>query len=272
MVSQFRQERVGRQLELVLSSLLKFGLRSIGPETRFQWSVNRSDDGTVHPSKFLQEGYQWDGVVLELDEFSACGGYPALAKLDVNQYYSRLEISPGQPLDVPSNIEHQLDLFFALPFGEKEKFLRASYWFQHAHRAFIRSRSASFIALVSAIEALMPPPKAGKQCPECKQILGTGPTKQFADFVDELLPGGAIPESERKRFYRLRSSLSHGGKLLLDDHGSFWGFTPQQLGEGHDTRILWRIVQTVLHNWLCAWTLDQGTLQQERRVASPTGS
>jgi hypothetical protein len=254
MISALRQERVGRQLEQVLSSLLTFGIRSIGIEARHHWSFDLSGDTVVLPSKFLQEGYGWDGVIGELDEFSACDEYPALAEIDVNQYYFRHGISPGQALELPSDIECQLDQFFALPVKEKEKFLRASYWFQHAHRAFTRSKSASFVALVSAIEALVPPAKGGKQCPACKQMLGTGPTKQFMDFVDALSPG--IEESERKRFYQLRSAIAHGGKLLLDDQGLFWGFTPQQLGEGEDIRIMWKVVQTVLHNWLREWSAE----------------
>jgi hypothetical protein len=89
------------------------------------------------------------------------------------------------------------------------------------------------------------PSKGGTQCPHCKQILGAGPTKQFAEFVESFIPGGAVPEAERKRFYRVRSALSHGGKLLSADHGA-WGFTPKQLGEGSDSRAVWQIVQLVL--------------------------
>lgn len=198
----------------------------------------------------MQEGYAWEGAILELDQFSSTAELSPLGVVDANEYYSRRGITLDQKLDVPSDIEQQLDRFFSLPASEREKFLRASYWFQHAHGVFSRSKSASFIALVSAIEALMPPPpKGGTQCPQCKQMLGTGPTKQFVDFVDALVPGGAVPESERKRFYQLRSALSHGGKLLVGDHG-VWGFSPKQLGEGQDTRVVWQIVQLVLHNWL----------------------
>jgi hypothetical protein len=77
------------------------------------------------------------------------------------------------------------------------------------------------------------------------------PAQLFADFVEAHLPGTLIPEAERKRFYRLRSALSHGGKLLLGDH-SEWGFTPKRIGEDSDVRALWQIVHTVLHNWLIA--------------------
>ncbi len=59
----------------------------------------------------------------------------------------------------------------------------------------------------------MPPPKGGTQCPHCKQILGAGPTKQFAEFVESFIPGGAVPEAERKALgsglhYRMAESCS----------------------------------------------------------------
>src|SRR5262245_38247792 len=215
MITGLRYRRAARELELLLSSLLNLRIWSIGPETRHHWSIDISEDAIARPSKFLQEGYSWSGPVLELDDFSSTEHVAAVQQVDPHEYYSSRGISIDRNFDVPSDIEQQLDKFFSLPIERREKFLRASYWFQHAHKVFHYSKSASFIALVSAIEALMPPPKAGRQCPHCKQVLGSGPTKQFVDFVEAFIPCGAVPEAQRKRFYRVRSALSHGGKLLL---------------------------------------------------------
>ena len=248
-ITNLRHAKTERQLELALSSILAYHITSIGPTLQQHWSIDLVGDTIVLPSKFLQEGYSWNGAVLEIDDFSSTQGLPALETVDLNTYYSTRGISVDQKLNIPSDAEDQLDHFFALSVDNREKFLRASYWFQHADVVFNQSRSASFIALVSAIEALMPPPKGGKQCTHCKQMLGIGPTKQFIDFVEALIPDASIPESERKRFYRARSALSHGGKLLANDHG-VWGFTPRQLGEGQDADMVWRIAQAVLHNWL----------------------
>jgi hypothetical protein len=154
-------------------------------------------------------------------------------------------------LDLPSDIQQQIDRFYSLSVKDREKFLRASYWFQHADPVFTRSKSASFVAVVSAIEALMPPPQRAKQCQHCNQKLGAGLTEQFDNFVESLIPGGAVPKAERKRFYNMRSALSHGGKLLAGDHEG-WGFTPKQLAQGNDARVMGQIVQLVLHNWLAA--------------------
>jgi hypothetical protein len=249
MITNLRVEKAGRELELLLSSLLDLRVWNIGPETRHHWSLDLAGDSVALPSKFLQEGYAWEGAVVELDDFSSPDGLPTLTQVDPNQYYSMRGLFVDRKLDIPSDITQQVDRFFALSVDDREKFLRASYWFQHANTVFSHSKSASFVALVSAIEALMPPPRGGKRCLHCNQMLGVGPTKQFVDFVEALIPGGAVPEPERKRFYQLRSALSHGGKLLANDHG-VWGFTPKRLGEGQDARVVWQIVQFVLHNWL----------------------
>jgi hypothetical protein len=248
MVTFSRHEKAGRELELLLSSLLTQRLSSIAPETRHFWGIEETGE---LPSKFLRKQYAWDGAVIELDDFSSTEGLSAVTLVDPHEYYSRRGVFIGQTLDIPSDMPQQVDRFFALSADNKERLLRAGYWLQHANSVFSFSKSASFVALVSAIEALMPPPQGGRQCPHCKQILGVGPTKQFVDFVEALIPGNSIPEAERKRFYQVRSALSHGGKLLASDH-SGWGlqFTPKQLGEGRDTRVVWQIVQLVLHNWL----------------------
>jgi hypothetical protein len=249
MITNLRYQRAARELELLLSSLLDLRVWSIGTEMRHHWSMDISEDTIVLPSKFLQEGYSWSGAVPELDDFRSTEHLSPIEQLDPHEYYSSRGISVDRKLDMSSDINEQLDKFFSLPIGQREKFLRAGYWFQHAHTVFHYSKSASFVALVSAIEALIPKPKGGTRCPHCKQMLGVGLRKQFVDFVESLVPGGAVPEAERKRFYRVRSALSHGGKLLAADHG-VWGFTPKQLGEGSDTRAVWQIVQLVLHNWL----------------------
>jgi hypothetical protein len=247
-ISSQRWARIGRELELFCSAILSWRVRSIG-QTQYHWCIELSEDKKLLPSKFRQEGYLWPGGVLELDSFSNTENLSPLAALDPNSYYTLRSISVDQALDVPSDLTVLLDAFSNLSSADRNRFLRASYWVQHARE--VSSKSAEFVSLVSAIEALSSEPQSRERCKECGQLVGPGPTKLFADFVEAHLPGAAIPESERKRFYSLRSALSHGGKLLLSDH-SLWGFNPKRLGEDSDTRSMWQIVQMVLHNWLIA--------------------
>jgi hypothetical protein len=248
-ITNLRQAKIARELELILSTLLIFRVSGLGSELRKHWVVDYKGDQAIHRSHFLQEGYVWDGAIAECEDFSATGDTPPMPTVEINEYYGFLGLDFDRTLDLPDNFTRQLDQFHGLNAVEREKFLRASYWFQHASTVFTYSKSASFVALVSAIEVIMPEQEAGQKCPECNSNIGPGLTQRFVEFVESLIPGSEISEKDRRRFYRTRSALSHGGKLLAADHGS-WGFTPKKLGEDIDARTMWRIVQVVLHNWL----------------------
>ncbi len=248
MVTIYRQQRVARELGLVLSSLLDFRVRSLGNYEK-HWCLDVSDGQIRLPSKFLQEGYAWDGPQPSDDDFADASPFTPITLVEIDQYFARRGISLDSKLELPADLPQQLDRFFGLTMADREKFLRASYWFQHAGKVFPLSKSASFIALVSAVEVLMPELSAGEACPQCKQMIGTGPTRRFVEFVEATIPNSGLSNQERRRFYRVRSALAHGGKLLAVDHNN-WGFTPKQIGEDYDARTMWKLVQIVLHNWL----------------------
>jgi hypothetical protein len=249
MITSFRQRKLAREVELVLSTLLYLHVFSLGSEARKHWVIDYQNDEVALPSKFLQEGYAWHGSVADAADFSATKGTQPMASLPIDQYYGRPGLSVDSFLDVPANLTPQLDKFYALNTVDCDKFLRASYWFQHANTVFTHSKSASFVALVSAIEAIMPEREGDTRCPECNSHIGPSITKRFVDLVESLIPDSGISEKDRKRFYWTRSALAHGGKLLAADHNA-WSFTPKALGEDFDVRNVWRIVRAVLHNWL----------------------
>ena len=246
-ITSLRQAKIARELELILSTLLTFRVSGLGSELRKHWVIDYNQ--AIHQSKFLQEGYAWNGAVAECEDFSATGDTPPMPTVELNEYYGFLGLTLDRTLDLPDNFTRQLDQFHRLNAVDREKFLRASYWFQHASIIFTYSKSASFVALVSAIEVILPEQEAAQKCPECNSNIGPGIAQRFVEFVESLIPGSGISEKDRRRFYRTRSALSHGGKLLAADHG-VWGFTPKKIGEDIDARTMWRIVQVVLHNWL----------------------
>ena len=120
------------------------------------------------------------------------------------------------------------------------------------------SQSASFAALVSAIEVFLPDPeirctKCGQPtstdcCAECHQPLA-GPTKAFRDFVEEYVPG--ITAAQRNKLYNRRSSLSHDSSLVAGDLAEIgFRFTPKLTESWQERLLLAEIVQLVLVNWL----------------------
>ena len=172
-----------------------------------------------------------------------------MTEVDPVEYYGRRGIRPGQIVDVPSSFTDTLRKYFALDRSERDRFLRASFWFQNARTT--DSSSAMFTALISAVEALMPSDPGGPSCPECHRSTGPGPTARFATFVDDLAPG--IPNQARRRLYSIRSALSHGGSLLPSDRSHLSGaMTQPHLEEWEDILLAEQLVRTTLVNWLRA--------------------
>ena len=253
-IRRLRRAIRGRQVELALAGLLEGSIHSLGTITRHHWVVPPHTEGETWTVAYCQEMYTSPDILLERDEFSSVEELPRLEALEPSSYYARLGIRPGESLKIPNTLESLLNRLYALTPKWRDRFLRGCFWFQHASRVHASSRSAAFTALISAVEALMPEEQSAGRCPACGRPSGKGPTQRFADFVAKYaLPGDGL-EAERKKFYAIRSKLSHGGTLLHSDY-SAWspGLTPKQTGEWADSRAAWHLVEAVLVNWLsCA--------------------
>ena len=244
-----RQGRFARTLELLCVALFPSIDGSLGNVMRMHWVISRSSDLANITSEYLQEAYMWPEPSVEPREaLPACEGAP-VARVATDEYYSRLGTSIGQSFDVPEEVDVLIAAFFALDNVEQERFLRGSFWFRHARRTYSHCQSASFIALVSAIEALAGDSAQGAPCKECKKPTGPGPTQLFGDFVERYAPGTA--KKDRQELYRLRSKLSHGGHLLHHD-SAIWmgGFSPTYLDQWTNMDLMQGIVRVALIHWL----------------------
>jgi hypothetical protein len=249
--NSIRRSRIGREIELLCVALTTSIWRSIGFVVNHHWVLTNLNQPDNWKSEFLQEGYTYKGANGRVEKFFDISGKPALALTPTNEYYKRVGITVDQILDLPADFAGLLDRFYSASREDRDRFLRAAFWFQHAQRVSNISRSASFTALVSAIEALMPPPEEAEKCVKCKRSVGKGPTAQFADFVSRFAPGPTVTNSDRRKLYSLRSALSHGGSLLHSDRsGWLGGMTGKRLDEWEDHRAMWRIARVTLVNWL----------------------
>ena len=261
MLRQARRAARERECELLATGLLEFSIHGLGRMARHHWVLPQSDPKEPWRSVYCQEMYTWPGLSLEGDRFTPTEGLGSLMEIAPQEYYSRSGISPERHLEIPSNLTALLDTFYALAKRNRERFLRACFWFQQAHRAYSRSRSASFTALIGAVEALIPRERTSSVCPECRRTLGPGATQQFAEFVERFAPGSGLPEAERKRFYGIRSALSHGGALLHSDRTDWsGGFGPRQIKEWDDIGTAWSLVRVVLVNWLWSQPTSPGAI------------
>jgi hypothetical protein len=245
-----RSAHVGRELELLCTTLAVNIQGALGNIMRHHWSVIGSENPTNLRSEYLQEGYIWPGANGLPPSYSGLHGLEAVERTPAQSYYTEIGISVGQRLRLPDIFEQLLDSYFALSPADRDKFMRASHWYQYAQRTSSYSRSGSYNALVSAVEALMPDVKADYYCICCERPLGVGPTQRFVSFVAQHAPGPGVTAKQRRELYSLRSALSHGGRLLHTDRSAWGGMTSAYLADLSNQRGLWQLVRLLLVNWL----------------------
>ena len=208
---------------------------------------------------YAQEGYSIPNFVPPTGFLAVEGMDPAPEQPEAT-YYAFGPLDFGPPLAVPTTLATLLDIFFNLSPFVQDQFLRAAYWLQHSHRVSSISHSASYMALIGAIEVLTE--KAGEACPTCRQpVFSVG--QRFREFLDEYAPlaSGIDPDvaKARTRLYGTRSKITHGERLLLiDDDPVTFTLGPNAILERETFRHAWESARVGLVNWL-------------RRQAEPAG-
>lgn len=243
-VAEARARAATREVGLLFATLLNSDI-TLEPPPVVGWA---------HPvlsnvSTEVQTGYRWPGRRYPIAEaFSSLAGYAPmpLDELEAHDGWTQAR-AIGSDLRLPISLPTLVDGYLRLAEEPRILFQRASYWLHHARRVWPLSRSDSFLATARAIEALMPEPAAGETCDGCGRTTQPGSTRQFSEFV-ERFAGGEIPVKQRRDYYRLRSALTHGGKLLeaefsMPGAGSFG----MDLGQ---VSALREVARAVLYNWL----------------------
>lgn len=246
MTAMLRKERAEREIELLLAVFLWLPIERLG-NARFRWVLKSGEPQTT--SAHQQEGYHWPGDRPVREAFSPIQNLAPIPLMEPAVYYARFNYSVADSLDLPSNLTVMFDSFFSLGAQDQQSFLRAAYWFHDASNVWAKSHSAAFTAMVSAVEAIMSPAPASPACPSCKRRSGPGPTAQFEAFVEQHASARQISEEQRKAFYRTRSALAHGGRLLSHDQQG-WGAGITGVLELQDLRTLSGVVRAVLCDWL----------------------
>jgi hypothetical protein len=114
--------------------------------------------------------------------FGVCGDVPLAADARTR----KKGISADQAFDVPESFTQLCDRFFGLDLEQRDAFLNAAFWLQHATRVHRLSRSAYFTALISAIEALLPDPARGRTVRLAKGPQAKGQLDCLSNFANNL--------------------------------------------------------------------------------------
>ncbi len=167
--------------------------------------------------------------------------------------YNLPETFTGDVLSIPDDLDELLRLYQNLSTENQEKFDRAAFWFDLASQQWKISASASFISLISAIEAFVDRGNIHKSsCGVCGSEIEhevPGATKRFVAFLEEHAHGQEL-KKHRDKMYGLRSGISHGSDLFMLDQNRDFGWDPPGSNELDLHRSLWRIVKTATRNWL----------------------
>ena len=248
LITNQRDAREYRRLTGLLNILLQGRVTSVQASARHFWAFVRK--GKLPPdTQWVQEGYSCPDFKVRADTLSEPEG-DAMTIVPANDYYSIYGLELGRGLQVPDTLEESLEAYRNLPPEQRECFDRASYWWDVKDRLWTTSRSASYGATVTAVEALLQETPGSGSCQTCERSLGPGPTKLFQDFLETYAAGGGIIAEARAQMYRVRSAISHGGKLMRNDLDVEWGISPAMVSELNLHSDLWRLVRVALVNWL----------------------
>jgi hypothetical protein len=201
----------------------------------------------------VQFGYRHPAVGHIGDQLTVPDMPPA-PEGDSQDYYTAVGLSPGATITVPADLSMLLDTYFALEEDERDRTTRWAYWLNHARIVRSHSQSGFYLALMQAVEALLPE-VSGEPCDACGRPLGPGPTRKFVEFLELHVPRqDDETERERRELYRLRSALAHGGKLLRSDEPGrqMFGFEPHELIEMDQADRAAAIVRLAGVRWLAA--------------------
>lgn len=120
--------------------------------------------------------------------------------------------------------------------SRRDEFDRAAYWLDVASRQWHNSGSASFAALVSAVESLI-------------NQDGPGSRQRFRVFFENYAPGATLVD-RRNKMYSLRSEILHGGDLMAADQDLDFGWDPPGWNERELQSELWSVTRLAMRNWL----------------------
>jgi len=199
---------------------------------------------------YCQEFYAYDGYPTISSDFSSVTGIPKIAEVPTEKYYSAWHVSAGDSFDVPSNLTRTLDAFYALGQDDRQRVLNACYWLSQGNETI--SFSLMLLAAIQAIEAMIPKPQGGRQCPECKLTLGPSRTKLFDTFLDIFAPVGKQGVGERSQLYGVRSGLTHGFSppFLVDTNAAFFGMNPKSIEQRDRVEQASRVASACIRNWI----------------------
>jgi hypothetical protein len=247
----FRRTVRIQEIGLLLNLLLEFGIRFPPVMQGLTWVTRKSScKGERSVSEFCVEGYSVEGFSVVAEKFSDARGWSPLEEVAPEVYYHQLGIDLGKPtLKVATDTRELAGKYFSLEETKKKKFLRALFWFYQSDKKIASSESIAYIALINAIETLLPDEPVEK-CPECQRPLNSISTS-FLKFLKEYAPvESQFEDGRRSLLYNMRSRLTHGQSLFSSDLGVSLLWNPADVANWKSFETASTLTRLALIEWL----------------------
>jgi hypothetical protein len=240
-IRQHRYIRRASDLTLVLNLLLRPRITSPSNRPKKHWVCVWPPEVSAPDFVWASEGYMIPNFRYIVDDFPATADSPPLGEVTAETYYDFME-GYADTLTIPAELARLLDAFNGLNGDDRERFLRACYWYQTASTVWDYSQSLYLTSLVNAIECLSSiGPERSR--PE-------GPSALFLSFMKRFAPGK--PGGNRlNKIYDTRGEITHGERLLyLDQSSRVAGLDETSARDREVGEIATMLCRGALINWL----------------------
>lgn len=279
-ISAMRRRKLQTELVRFLSFFTHGTVREEPSYSGFAWVVKTDEAGTFS-SEYRQVGYFYKDLRGERRTYTDCSALKPIDTLAATNYFqihgdfnrTRLNF-----LLLPDNLTDLLDAAANLSANDQEKFFFACTWFYYSREIWFDSFSASFVALITALECLTEKPTRCRECSspkkdEIERCSTCGePRYRLASNFKQLLERYGPPidqyKPEKKLMYNVRSQLTHGLSLLNRDvePGNWISSKQNEQHELH--RNVRFITQVAIYNWL----IEKSQCNQTKLSPPPTKS
>jgi hypothetical protein len=273
-IGRMRCGRRAADLMLVLNVLLTSRVTAPTVRSRKHWVW--APQGSTPAVMWTGEGYMIPDFQYLVDQLPDIEG-ATLEMLPAESYYDRKSVG-SDTLNLPAELPALLDAFHALTGDNRDRFLRACYWYHTASAIWDYSQSLHLTCLINSIECLssVGPPRSTPEGPSSlfkafmrrfaplRSTAGSntpGPSALFRSVMRRFAPG---PPSGRviDKIYDARSKVTHGERLLsLDQTPGSWALNQLSAADREIVDAAAILCQAALVNWLWSHTTTGGNEQ-----------
>lgn len=234
-LTNHRRLREHRDLTFLLNVLLVGSVTFQPRQSQHFWAMINPLTGRDPEIRWVQQFYFGPLAEVVANEFSPPTA-EVIEEIEPDQYYGQIG-HDGRGLRVPTDLDELICRYQRLSGANRSKFNRAMFWMYQSSRVWRLSMSASFAAVVSAVEALTD-----------RQLIPSA-TRRFHDFFETYAPGRSL-RRRREKMYDLRSDIFHGSYLMELDQNLGFSWDPPGWNEGELDEELRSLARLAIRTWL----------------------